>query len=372
MTKPMRRLKCQVESLEDRQLPTVTAVLLNGGATLSITGDNHDELVTIVQNDDADELHVSWSELSSSQTLMYNPDMAFQSSSIKKIVVNLGGGADSFNYQLDGNTMQWDKTINVDLGAGNDSAFFDFGGQLIVPYAINSNIVIDDGSGQPVGVPQADPADLLANLVVNVHGGAGDDSISAVFGNIKKGLTLRESGDGGDDFLSSSVAGSMVATSPILIDQDGGAGHDQLWVDLGIRGIDAIAKVTVNQRGGAGRDELTVNANLPLFGSLGINQSGGAGDDTIATRALMKWSSTGTLTARINGDAGNDSMGLRLKRDDIPPEINLLVALKKMRISAFVHGGVGRNVSWVTPNVQTFLTQVKERSWDMWEVRTTS
>ncbi|HQR08724.1 MAG TPA: hypothetical protein PLN21_18000 [Gemmatales bacterium] len=371
MTKPMRRMKCQVESLEDRQLPAVTLSLLDNGTTLSIHGDASPESLSITQNDDTDQLMVSWRTISDVPMGVLTPVSTFQSSSIKKIVVDLGGGDDVMNYRLDGGTMQWSKTINVDLGAGNDSAFFDFGGPLIVPLTNGNDPVSGSGSTQSADWPQPHPTDLLANLVVNASGGAGNDYIGAIFGNVKKGLTLLETGNGGDDFLSSSVAGTMGAASPILIDQDGGAGNDQLWTDLGTKGIDASSKVTVNQRGGAGSDQLTVNANLPLLGSLGISQSGGAGDDTIATRALMDWSSTGSLTARINGDAGNDSMGLRLKRDDIPPEVNLLVALKKMRITGFVNGGVGHNVSWITPNVQTFLTQVKQRSWDMWEVRTT-
>lgn len=365
MTKPMRRIKCQVESLEDRQLPTVTAVLLNGGATLSITGDNQAESVAIVQNDENDMVQVSWSQITTDPTATVVPQQSFQSSSIKKIVINLGGGADSLNYQCDGNTMLWDKTIDVDLGAGNDSAFFDFGGNLIVPFVHTGGGLLDGGSNQPIDWPMPQPADLLANLVVNVKGGAGDDSIDAVFGNINKGLTYRVSGEAGQDNLSSSVAGTMMPSAVVLIDQDGGVGHDSETIDLGARGIMNGARVTLNQRGGAGNDQLKVVADLPLYGTLNINQFGGMGDDTIKTHALMDWHSTGRLVSRVYGEAGNDQMVVRIKREAIPPNVALFAPLANMKIDVLDNGGIGRNSSWVTVNVRTFMTQIKDRSWDM-------
>ena len=157
----------------------------------------------------------------------------------------------------------------------------------------------------------------------------------------------------------------MSSTSRVLFDQDGVAGDDKLWVDLGSQNLEAGAKVVVNQRGGAGNDHLLINDSQSIFGSLNLNQSGGAGADTIETRVQTAWSSTGSVVAVVNGDAGNDQMLVHLKRDDIPPGIYLFAPLQNMHIKAFINGGLGRNVSWVTPNVMTFLTQVKDRSWNM-------
>lgn len=368
MTKPFRRTKCQVESLEDRQLPTVTAVLLNGGATLSITGNEHSESVNIIQNDDTDELNVRWTDLNSIPSLIPIPDLSFQSSTIKKIVVHLGGGDDSLNTQLDGTTLRWNKTWDVDLGTGNDAAFFDFGGLLIIPYAISNGIVFDGGSDQPIDWPQPQPSDLLANLVMNVKGGAGDDTIDAMFGNINKGLTYRVAGQTGHDTLTTSVAGTVGSSAVVLIDQDGGVGQDSDYISLGARGILAGARVTLNQRGGTGNDQLRVNADVPLYGTLNINQFGGMGDDTIKTHALMDWSSTGRLVTRVYGEAGNDQMTVRVKRDAIPPNIMLFAPLANMKIDVLAHGGIGKNVSWVTVNIRTFMTQVRERSWEMSQI----
>jgi hypothetical protein len=368
MTKPMRRIKCQVESLEDRQLPTVTLSLLDNGTTLNIRGDASPESLSIVQNDGNDQLIVSWRTISDVPMGILTPVSTFQSSSIKKVIVDLGGGDDVLSFQLDGNTMQWSKTINVDLGAGNDSAFFDFGGNLIVPFVTTYGLVVDGGADQPIDWPTPVPADLLANLVVNVKGGARDDTIDAVFGNVYKGLTYRVSGEAGHDLLSTSVAGTMMPSAVVLIDQDGGVGHDSERIDLGTRGIMNGARVTLNQRGGAGNDQLRVVADLPLYGTLSVNQFGGMGDDTIKTHALMDWQSTGRLVSRIYGEAGNDQMVVRVKRDPIPANVNLFAPLANMKIDVLAHGGTGKNTSWVTINVRTFMTQIKEKSWDMSQI----
>lgn len=368
MTPLNRRIKCQVESLEDRQLPAVMLSLLDNGTTLSIKGDANPEWLNIDQDDELDQLVVNWRTISDVPMGLLKPVATYQSSAIKKIKIDLGGDGDVLSYQLNGNRMRWGKSIEVDLGNGDDAAFIDFGGHLIVPYAQSVDPQSEIALEQPVDWPQPHPADLLAHLAINVSGGAGNDHIVALFGNVTKGLSLRENGNAGEDTLACSVAGSMGSAAPVFIQQDGGAGKDELKVDLGNEAIEANAKVIVNQRGGAGADQLTINAHLPLIGSLAVTQFGGAGDDTINTYALMHWQSTGSLSVRILGESGDDSMTARLKRDDIPPEIRLIAPLKNMRISAVVNGGTGRNVSWITPNVQGFLTQIKKRSWDSWGI----
>ncbi len=364
MTKPMRRMKCQVEALEDRQLPAVTLTLLNNGTTLSIQGDAQGEWVNIDQNNDTDQLMISSQRITDMPTADQPPISLFQSSTIKKIVVDLGAGDDVLNYTLDGRTMQWAKTITVDMGAGNDAAYLEFRGLMIMPLVSSQSLVVGGGT-DPVIYPPPQPADLLANLSIDVQGGTGNDIIQSSFGNIHQGVTYRASGGAGNDTLYTQESGSMSSTSRVLFDQDGGAGDDKLWVDLGSQNLEAGAKVVVNQRGGAGNDHLLISDNQTVLGVLSLNQSGGAGADTIETHAQMNWNSSGRVVAVINGDAGNDQMLMRIKRDDIPPGIYLFAPLQNIHIKAFINGGLGRNVSWVTPNVMTFLTQVKDRSWNM-------
>jgi hypothetical protein len=362
MTKPNRRTKCQVEALEDRQLPAVTLTLMNNGATLSIKGDAQGEWINIDQNDDTDQLMVSYQRVADMPSGASLPISTFQSSTIKKIVVDLGAGDDVLNYTLDGRTMQWAKNISIDMGAGNDAAYLEFQGLMIMPLANAQEVLVGT---DPVIYPQPQQADLLANLSIDVQGGAGDDVIQSSFGNIHQGLTYQASGGAGNDTLYIQETGSMSSSARVLFDQDGGAGDDKLWVDLGSQNLAAGAKVVVNQRGGAGSDHLLIGDSQTVLGLLSLNQSGGAGADTIETHAQMAWGSTGNVVAVVNGDAGNDQMLVHLKRDDIPPYIALFAPLQKMYIKALVNGGLGRNVSWVTPNVITILTQVKDRSWNI-------
>lgn len=363
MIKPNRRTKCQVEALEDRQLPAVTLTLLNNGTTLSVKGDAQGDWVNIDQNDEADQLTVSCQRVVDMPTADQPPISLFQSSTIRKIVVDLGAGDDVLNYQLDGQSMRWEKSINIDLGAGNDAAYLEFRGLMIVPLVSSQGIIVDRPT-QPIISPQP-PADLLANLSIDVQGGAGDDIIQSSFGKIHQGVTYRASGGAGKDTLFTQESGSMSSSARVLFDQDGGAGDDKLWVDLGNQYLEAGTKVVVNQRGGSGNDHLLISDNQAVSGLQSLNQSGGAGADTIETHAQLGWSSTGSVIAVVNGDTGNDQMLMHLKRDDIPPGIETFAPLQIMHIKALVNGGLGRNVSWVTPNVNTFLTQVKDRSWNM-------
>jgi len=364
MPKRIRRMKCQVEALEDRQLPAVTLTLLNNGTTLSIQGDAQGNWVNIDQNDAMDQLVVSCQQVADMPTAVQLPVSLFQSSTIKKIVVNLGAGDDVLNYQLDGQSMQWEKTLNVDMGAGNDSAYLEFRGLMIMPLFTSQSLPIFQGT-DPVVLPQGQPADLLAPLTIDVQGGAGDDMIQSSFGNIHQRVTYRAAGGAGNDTLYTEESGSIDSPSNVLFDQDGGAGNDKLWVDLGNQSLAVGTKVTVNQRGGAGNDHLLINTKLSLLGSLSLNQSGGTGADTIETHAQLNWSSTGNVSAVVNGDAGNDQLLVHIKRDDLPPYVDLFAPLQDMHIKALVNGGLGRNVSWVTPNVRTILTQLKARSWEM-------
>lgn len=365
MSRQNRGLKCGIEALEDRQLLSVTSTLLNGGTILQITGDSASEKVNITQNDVTNELTVSWSDLTKVPVEIAAPASVFQSSTIHKVIVKLGGGDDQLTYQLEGNLLLNDKTLMVDLGVGDDSALFDFGGNLLTVQLPPEPRDID-GDGQldfPIDWQMPQPSELNANLMIHAKGSAGNDTIDAIFGNIYQGVTYRATGDAGNDTISGQVAGYMNAGANVMLDEDGGAGQDHLRVDLGSRGIDAGALVQVDQKGRAGQDELSFDARLPLYGTLKLMQSGGAGDDVTSAFILPDWQSTGSVKARVAGDEGDDQLKLRVKRDDMPSNVNLFAPLKDLQVNAYLTGGYGVNVAWVTPNVKTFMTLIKNRSW---------
>lgn len=366
MSKQDRKLKCTVEALEDRQLLTVTTTLLSGGV-LQITGDSSAEQVNITQNDSTNELMVSWNQLAGSLQGDPMPPLVYQSSAMQRIVVKMGGGDDRVNYLLSNNQMIYAKTLSIDLGAGNDTALLDFGGDLIVandpgdPRDINGDGQLD----YPLDWQMPVAADLSVNLTIDVQGGEGNDTIDGIFGNVEKNLIYRAAGGNGDDHLTVQNAGFSAAGSVVLYDLNGGAGQDQLWVDLGNRGIAAGSRMAVWERGGAGNDTMNISANIPNYGLLSLNQLGGAGNDVTKIEALMDWQSTGRVVARSSGEAGNDEMTLRVERAAIPPYIQLFAPMADMKVDAIVNGGTGRNMTWITPNVRTFMARVMKKTWEL-------
>ena len=79
------------------------------------------------------------------------------------------------------------------------------------------------------------------------------------------------------------------------------------------------------------------------------------GDDP---QSLMAY---GPLFTTENGDK---TLTVKLKREAVPPNIDLFRALQDFPIAAVANGGMGRNQAWITPNVRSFLSTVKDRSWD--------
>lgn len=348
-------LKCRLEALEDRHLLAVTSTLLPGG-TLQITGRLPAEQVRILQNDVDDTLSVSWNEVSDEPLMTLMPPDVFQSSAIKRIVVNLGGGDDDLRYVLESNQLTRPKTISVNLGRGDDYMLLDFGGNLVS--AADMLPPEYDDELQLIDYPMAMPAELNANLAIDVHGSVGSDTIDAIFGHINKNLSYRATGLTGNDTLTVLSAGLVAADARTVYDLDGGAGNDQLAVNFGSYGIEVGGRAQVRQRGGVGNDVLNIHAALPVMGTLYYYQQGGAGNDTTEATAQASWMSTGRVLARVLGDASNDLMTLKIKRDPIPPYVALLAALEDMKVAATLNGGGGSNQAWITSNVRATLTQV--------------
>lgn len=355
------RLPCIVETLEDRQLMAVTSQLLDGGATLRLVGDAAHESVTIVQNDAEDTLRVQVTITGAPNADLPLPIRTYSSSAIKRIVVNLGAGTDTLTYQLDSDEMLYQKTLAVDLGTGNDTALFDFGGRLLYDSILP---ITHDDQTFPIDVYQPEPAELRAKIDINVMGAAGHDSIDAIFGNVRANLNYRAMGGAGNDSLNGSIAGMITQGNSALIDQDGGLGNDALSAWLDLNGMEAGSKLTVNQRGGTEQDTLNFLTFGGIQGALQVNQWGGAGNDILQNTVLAQWSSIGRVQLRQYGDAGNDELHASVKRADLPPNVQLIAPLPAFRVDAVSQGGTGRNFAWLTPNVRSLFNVVKERSWD--------
>ncbi|HMP18215.1 MAG TPA: calcium-binding protein [Gemmatales bacterium] len=356
-----RRALCLLEALEDRHLLAVSTQLING-STLRLLGDTAHEWVHIQQNDALNTLTVQAGIINPFVTTKPPETWEFTSSSIKRIVVELRGGNDNLTYSVDGNTYIHTKVVHIDMGAGNDSVFIDMGGQLVVPFgSANSEALMFEPPW-----PEPNPLSIEAPVNITVVGGNGNDTIDAVFGHIRSGLSFRAIGGAGNDSISTSIAGNVAANRTAVIYQDGGTGNDSLDFHMSDQGIGDLARVSLIQRGGLGNDTLNAHIQGLIQGTLLVNQFGGNGNDKIDTNILANWASRGTIRARALGDSGNDNLLMSIKRREMPPQFLVLEApIPEMVVEGIVHGVSGRNRAWVTPNVKTFATTVMERSWDV-------
>lgn len=363
------RRTCTLETLEDRHLLAVTTSLINGGTTLRIVSDASSDIVRIIQSDTDDSIKVSWQPVSSGMLDNFDYAQDFMSSKISKIIVQMGAGDDQLYYQFDSLEMYSPKTLQVDLGAGADYAFFDFGGNLMVPYGGPGNDAPSpDGNEIPMyDWPMPMPAELKQNLTIDVKGGSGNDVIDAVFGNVYANLNYRSRGEAGQDRLTADIAGSVSSTARVLIDLDGGIAQDTLWTSLGQGTVETGGRITVNQRGGQGNDSLSAVGYGAVHGAVFLNQWGGTGGDTISSMMELDDLSSGRVIARAYGQAGSDDVTMRLKQGETqlmqePPYNEPAVAVTASLFGT-IHGGAGGNVARITPNIRVMFARTLESSW---------
>jgi hypothetical protein len=361
------RACCAVEALEDRNLMAVAVQLVDRGSTLRLTGDTAAEWISIHQDDALNTLSVQWGIINPAVDAVPPPVQQFTSSTIKRIVVNTRGGNDTVTYAVDGLNYSFAKSINIDTGAGNDTVMIDMGGQLYVPLSIDGGDSVDGMMPEPpYNWPTPTPLEIQTNLNVSVQAGAGNDSVDAIFGHVLKGLSYRAVGGTGNDSLSTSLAGVVSAGRTVIISQDGGVGNDHLAFNQDANSIEAGARLSVVQRGGAGNDQIDLQSFGLIQGTLLVNQVGNTGNDKLSTIVNASWPSTGVVRVRAQGETSNDQMVVGIKRNtDIPPFVVMEGPLAEMRVEASAHGGMGRNLAWVTPNVKVYNATVMESSWNV-------
>lgn len=360
------RIQCAVEALEDRNLMAVAVQLVDRGSTLRITGDTAAEWIHIHQNDSLNSLSVQWGVVSSTVAAASPPALEYTSSSIKRIVVDTRGGNDNLTYTVDGSSFSYSKNISIDMGAGNDTVMVDMGGQLFVPVGFDGG---DSEGGllpePPYSWPSPTPLEIQSPLNLTVQGGVGNDTVDAIFGHIRAGMTFRSLGGVGNDSLSASLAGAISGRT-VVVDQDGGLGNDQLAVYMNGASVESDARLSVIQRGGWGNDKISLDAYGLIQGALLVNQLGGNGTDKLRTSINSNWASTGSVQARILGEGGNDKMVVGIKRnDDVPSYVLMAEPLAEMQVIASAHGGMGKNLAWVTPNVKVYSAKIMESSWNV-------
>jgi Ca2+-binding RTX toxin-like protein len=233
--------------------------------------------------------------------------------------------------------------------AGNVTVTLGDGASYTSQGAITQIQVLGRGGDDQVSYDLA--GDLVATRTVQVDLGAGNDQFTArLDGAIANaiGLDLEAYGDSGSDNLSVVQAGPTLAGTDFVY-LEGDAGADALsYTGTGV--VAAGASVLPALSGGAGNDTLTSNYAGQIDGNYIYNLAidGGAGSDTITDNIAVGAGSTGTVgsgsgtPAAIQGGAGNDQIRFAVAVDPAA----------QVQVDAVAIGGAGKDAVQRTSNVQ--------------------
>lgn len=269
MTPRLRRRSRSValncELLEDRSVPC-TFSFNPATATLTVTGSAAKDAVAIT--DDGTNNAGAVTAACNGATLFTSGPTAGVNQ-VHSIQVNtLGGNKDSIEYDLTGDMVANNRSLNATFGKGKGDTFH---------------------------------AELNGNLVNSF-------------------LLLQVNGGNGGDHLSADVNGSLNGASFLGLLLKGGAGADRIAVNAtNSVNIGPLAQLTVAVDAGAGNDRVDVAYEGQMQGALFLDAFGGAGKDSVNATLTFDGLSNGLLfgptspnsgkaAAQVRGGGGNDRL----------------------------------------------------------------
>jgi hypothetical protein len=218
--------------------------------------------------------------------------------------------------------------------------------------------VLGNGGNDRVSYTLA--GNLVAARTVLADLGAGNDQFTAqVNGAVANagGLDLEAYGDGGADNLAVDQAGPILAGTffPYL---EGDSGNDTLAYN-GTGAIAAGASIMPALSGGGGNDTIASGYSGMIAGTYIYNLTidGGSGNDSIVDAINVAAGSTGaigsgdTAPAVVEGGAGNDKIQFAVAVDP---------RAATSRVAAVAIGGTGKDTVQRTANVQGSLSDQGE------------
>jgi hypothetical protein len=322
-SRPLHRIRLNLETLEDRTCPSISTSLLDQGHTLVINGDNQGDHVWLTQNDDRDELLLYWFPNDGQIHPQVVQESVFQSSAIQKVVLNLRGGDDTFDFNVEGSGLTYGKEFLVNLGSGNDRASFDFAGaSLPAP-----------------GLP------IRANVKIVLAAGGGADEVTASFGQIAAGrsATLLADLGSGNDTAAVTLHGDVAAGASLNLALIGGLGKDSLSTTTGAAArIEMGAVVNVLLDGRQGSDVLNQYFAGYLGGHLNARLTGGEGVDVLGSQIVASWDSSGQANIGLSGGTGKDQLLLLTSVTPPPEDIAFILPwTPALKMKYAVDGGLG-------------------------------
>ena len=178
-------------------------------------------------------------------------------SGIRAVAAATFGGDDSITYTVTGE-QSGRRTVVVNAGSGNDTVTLDagdVGGQFAFAAYGGSG---DDTLSAIVGGVGED-----AVAAVALNGGWGNDDITgAASGEIDGYLAVAFSGGYGVDTISGEVDVAADSTGTVAALVNGGAGDDNLTLNVTGDGLDGLARLIAIMNGGRGTDTGVATDNV--------------------------------------------------------------------------------------------------------------
>lgn len=350
-SKTWPRLRLGVEALECRDCPSITTLVTDHGHTLRIQGSKQAEHVWLAQNDDSDQLQLYWSSSDDGVHTMLVQSQTFQSSAIRRIVIDLRGGNDALDYTLEGNSgLRYAKALNVNLGAGNDAATFDFAGPGVTwpPTRTGDDTLVYVGETTP-GLP------VLANLKIALAAGSGDDQVSCAFGQVAVGVQAAFLADlgTGNDSASAVLYGGIASGAALNVALLGGTGNDSLTTDTGGQArIEVGGAMNLILDGQQGDDLISHYFGGTISGQLSAKLAGGQGADSMSAKTVASWDSSGKIGTTVNGGIGDDRLTVLTTVTPPPPEIVFILPWTPgLKSRQAVDGGQGMDSAEISQGV---------------------
>jgi hypothetical protein len=370
LTPRKRRTRLGLDQLSARIVPAVVLTQLDldgdGAADdIRITGDLRNNKVTI--HDDGQSLLQVQIDANGDGDVADGGDLAQQyafTGDSMVVEVNLGAGSDSVQYIADAPMLTSARTVTANLGGGNDTFVWNMGTNLINS---KSRIALDVTTGFGADTVDVTFGQVLASVVsVRTDLGAGIDSYDLAFGNIDEKASVDVDTDLGSGPNTHSVTlagvgfniqgvvdmaivgGNQKDTVQVRLNNDVGGGAadppsrlsitaDLLGGDDVFQGVldatgvnfrvDDRSQASISVRGGAGNDNLSVSrdgTNVMLIDPdaiMAIDLDGGLGNDTIGVNfgGSNAWQIEGTLRVRLEGGAGADVLNCLLSNNSTSP-----------------------------------------------------
>jgi hypothetical protein len=291
MTSPRTRHNhavLQVEALEDRCVPAT--ISFNGATgTLTVTGSSHRDVIDI---EDDGTNNAGAVVVSANGTTLFTSGPTAGVNQVHTIIVNtLSGARDTVLYNLNGNMVANNRSVNTTFGGGKGDRF-----------------------------------------TANVNGTL-----------VNSFLLLQVTGGGGGDRIVNNVNGSLVGASFLGLLDKGGAGKDAISVNAtNSVNIGPLAQLTVQIDGGAGDDTIAVNYEGQMQGALFHDAFGGAGKDRVSSTLTFDGISNGLLFGPISPNSGKAAAQVRGGggNDRLSFEVDLSGTLKATS-AAEIDGGAG-------------------------------